>query len=63
MNLQIGELFPFPYPNLPVISDMVGEYMSDLARRTNSEPTLQLKGQSKESVVLQEGDVIRLSRD
>lgn len=49
--------FPFPYPNLPVISDMVGEYMSDLARRTNSEPTLQLKGQNKESVVLQEGDV------
>ena len=48
--------FPFAYPNLPVISDMVGEYMSDLARRTNSEPTLQLKGQNKESVVLQKED-------
>ncbi len=49
--------FPFPYPNLPAISDMVGEYMADIARRTNSEPTLHLKGQNDESVNLDKRDI------
>lgn len=44
--------FPFAYPNLPEISDMVGEYMSHVARLTNSEPTLHLQGQNRESVRL-----------
>ena len=44
--------FPFAYPNLPEISDMVGEYMNNIARQTNSEPTLKLKGQNNESVNL-----------
>lgn len=53
--------FPFAYPNLPAISDMVGEYMNDVARRTNSEPTLHLKGQNGESVQLDENDLWLLS--
>lgn len=53
--------FPFAYPNLPAISDMVGEYMSGVARRTNSEPTLHLKGQNGESVQLEENDMWLLS--
>lgn len=53
--------FPFAYPNLPAISDMVGQYMTDVARRTNSEPTLHLKGQNKESVKLDKTDMWLLS--
>ena len=53
--------FPFAYPNLPEISDMVGEYMNDVARRTNSEPTLHLAGQNKESVKLDPADLWLLS--
>lgn len=53
--------FPFAYPNLPAISDMVGEYMTGVARRTNSEPTLHLKGQNGESVHLDQGDLWLLS--
>ena len=49
--------FPFAYPNLPAISDMVGEYMTEIARRTNSEPTLHLQGQNRESVKLDPADV------
>ncbi len=53
--------FPFAYPNLPEITDMVGEYMTDVARRTNSEPTLHLQGQNKESVILDQSDLWLLS--
>ena len=53
--------FPFAYPNLPEISDMVGDYMTDVARRTNSEPTLHLKGQNNESVRLSREDLWLLS--
>lgn len=53
--------FPFAYPNLPEISDMVGEYMNNIARQTNSEPTLKLKGQNKESVNLSREDQWLLS--
>lgn len=53
--------FPFAYPNLPAISDMVGKYMTDVARRTNSEPTLHLKGQNNESVKLDKSDMWLLS--
>ncbi len=53
--------FPFAYPNLPEISDMVGDYMTDVARRTNSEPTLHLKGQNNESVQLSREDLWLLS--
>lgn len=53
--------FPFAYPNLPEISDMVGEYMTGVARRTNSEPTLHLQGQNKESVKLDQTDLWLLS--
>lgn len=49
--------FPFAYPNLPEISDMVGPYFTDWARRTNSEPTLRLKGQNGESVKLSKDDL------
>lgn len=53
--------FPFAYPNLPEISDMVGDYMNNVARQTNSEPTLHLKGQNKESVRLSREDLWLLS--
>ena len=53
--------FPFAYPNLPEISNLVGEYMSNIARKTNSEPTLHLKGQNKESVQLSREDLWLLS--
>lgn len=53
--------FPFAYPNLPEISDMVGEYMNNIARQTNSEPTLKLKGQNNESVNLSREDQWLLS--
>lgn len=53
--------FPFAYPNLPKISDMVGDYMNNVARQTNSEPTLHLKGQNKESVRLSREDLWLLS--
>ena len=53
--------FPFAYPNLPEISDMVGDYMNNIARQTNSEPTLHLKGQNKESVRLSREDLWLLS--
>ena len=49
--------FPFPYPNLPQITDMVGDYFTDWARRTNSEPTLHLKGQNGESVKISKDDI------
>ena len=53
--------FPFAYPNLPKISDMVGDYMNNVARQTNSELTLHLKGQNKESVRLSREDLWLLS--
>ena len=53
--------FPFPYPNLPQLTDMVGEYFADLARRTNSEPTLELKGQSGESVSVSKEDAFMIN--
>lgn len=53
--------FPFAYPNLPEISDMVGDYMNNIARQTNSEPTLHLQGQNKESVRLSREDIWLLS--
>ena len=49
--------FPFAYPNLPAISDLVGDYFTNLARRTNSEPTLHLHGQNHESVNLDPNDM------
>lgn len=49
--------FPFGYPNLPAISDLVDEYFTDLAKRTNSEPTLHLQGQNHESVNLDPNDI------
>lgn len=49
--------FPFAYPNLPEISDLVGDYFTSLAKRTNSEPTLRLQGQNHESVNLDRGDL------
>lgn len=48
--------FTFPYPNMPVISDMVGEYYTNLAKRTNSEPVLILNATNKETVALEEDD-------
>ena len=50
--------FSFPYPNLPEISDMVGEYYTDLAKRTNSEPVTFLNSTKKEKLVLEEGDLV-----
>lgn len=37
----------FAYPNIPKISDMVGDNMNNITRQTNSEPTLHLRGQNK----------------
>ena len=50
--------FKFPYPNLPEISDMVGEYYTELARRTNTEPKTTITAPPKEKAVLQQGDLI-----
>lgn len=49
--------FPFPYPNLSEVTDMVGDYFTDWAKRTNSEPTLRLYGQNGESVRLSKEDL------
>jgi len=46
--------FHFPYPNLARISEMVGEYFNNIARETNSEPTLKLKGQGGENLMINE---------
>ena len=51
-------VFPFPYPNLPAISNMLGHYMADMARRTNSEPSLHLKAQDSAGVRLDENDLV-----
>lgn len=48
---------PFGYPNLPAVSDLIGGLMRDVALSTNSEPTLKLKGQNNESVLLNENDL------
>ena len=50
--------FKFPYPNLPEISDMVGDFYTDLARRTNSEPKTTLTSPTKEKMKLEQGDII-----
>ena len=50
--------FKFPYPNLPEISDMVGEFYTDLAKRTNSEPKTTLTSPLKEKMILEKGDLI-----
>ena len=50
--------FKFPYPNLPEISDMVGEFYTDLARRTNTEPKTTLTAPTKERAVLDRGDLV-----
>ena len=48
--------FTFPYPNMAAISDMVGEYYTRLAKRTNSEPVVILNATNKETVTLDEED-------
>lgn len=53
--------FSFPYPNLPAISDMVGEYYTDLAKRTNSEPVTFLNATKRERLVLEEGDLVLMN--
>lgn len=50
--------FKFPYPNMPAISDMVGEFYTDLARRTNSEPKTTLTTPKTEKMRLEEDDEI-----
>lgn len=50
--------FKFPYPNLPEISDMVSEFYTDLAIRTNSEPKVTLTSPTKERMKLEQGDII-----
>lgn len=50
--------FNFPYPNLPQISDMVGDYYTELAKKTNSEPTTTLNARKNEKLVLEEGDIL-----
>ena len=51
-------VFPFAYPNLPAVSDLMGNLMKEVAKNTNSEPTLKLKGQNNESVRLSENDLM-----
>ena len=50
--------FKFPYPNMPAISDMVGEFYTDLARRTNSEPKTTLTTPKTERMRLEPDDEI-----
>ena len=50
--------FKFPYPNMPAISDMVSEFYTDLARRTNSEPKTTLTTPKTEKMRLEEDDEI-----
>lgn len=50
--------FKFPYPNLSVISDMVGEYYTELARSTNTEPKTTITAPPKEKAILQRGNLI-----
>lgn len=50
--------FKFPYPNLPEISDMVGEYYTQLALNTNSEPKTTIKATPKERLLLEKGDLL-----
>lgn len=50
--------FKFPYPNMPEISDMVGEFYTDLALRTNSEPKTTLTSPTKERMKLERDDMI-----
>lgn len=50
--------FKFPYPNMPAISDMVGEFYTDLARRTNSEPKTTLTTPKTEKMRLEPDDEI-----
>ena len=53
--------FSFPYPNLPEISDIVGDFYTDLAKRTNSEPTTTLRATKHEKLVLEENDLVLIS--
>lgn len=50
--------FKFPYPNLPAISDMVGEFYTTLAKKTNSEPKTTITAPRNERLVLEEGDLM-----
>ncbi len=50
--------FKFPYPNLPEITDIVGEYYTEVARRTNGEPTTILTARPKERLILDEKDIL-----
>ncbi len=50
--------FKFPYPNLPEISDLVGEFYTTLAKKTNSEPKTTITAPPKEKLVLEEGDLM-----
>lgn len=50
--------FKFPYPNLPEITDLVGEYYAEVARRTNGEPTTILTARPKERLILDEKDLL-----
>ena len=50
--------FKFPYPNLPEISDMVGEFYTTLAKKTNSEPKTTITAPTKEKLVLKKGDLM-----
>lgn len=43
--------FSFPYPNMPEISDRI-RHFEEIARETNSEPELILKGQHRENLLL-----------
>jgi len=43
--------FYFGYPNMPVVTDLV-ENILELGRRTNSDPSVMLKGQNKEPLIL-----------
>lgn len=50
--------FKFPYPNLPEISDMVGDFYTTLAKKTNSEPKTTITAPTKEKLVLEKGDLM-----
>ena len=43
--------FHFPYPNLPAVSDLVGEYYKEVAIETNSEPSTTLSVIPKQKTV------------
>jgi len=53
--------FKFPYPNLAEITDLVGECFTEMALRTNGEPTTTISARPKEHLTLEKDDLFMLN--